>query len=58
MMGKIPFQSMQPVAGCIHVLRHAGYVKSGKKSTKTIGMFWLIPALEPDSAKHFSPLCR
>jgi hypothetical protein len=31
---------MQPVAGCIHVLRHAGYVKSSKKSTKTVGMFW------------------
>ena len=41
MMDKISFQRMKLVAGCIHVLQHAGYVKSSKKSAKLVGMFWL-----------------
>jgi len=41
MMGKISLQPMPLVAGRIHVLRHAGYVKSSKNSTKTVGMFRL-----------------
>jgi hypothetical protein len=56
MMGKISFQPMQPVAGCIHVLQHAGYVKSSKKSTKTAGMFWLNSGFGAGLRKAFQPL--
>ena len=56
MMGKISFQRMQPVAGCIHVLRHAGYVKSSKKSAKTVGMFWLNSSFRTGLRKAFQPL--
>ena len=38
MMDQISLQPMQLVARYIHML-HAGYVMSGKKSAKTVGMF-------------------
>jgi len=47
---------MQPVAGCIHLLRHAGYVKSSKKSTKAVGMFWLNSAFGAGLRKALQPL--
>jgi hypothetical protein len=56
MMGKISLQPMQLVAGCIHVLRHAGYVKSGKKSAKTVAMFRLNSGLGAGLRKAFQPL--
>jgi len=56
MMGKISLQRMQLVAGCIHVLRHAGYVKSSKKSVKAVGMFWLDSDFGAGIRKAFQPL--
>ena len=56
MMGKISFQRMQLVAGCIHVLRHTGYVKSSKKSAKTVGMLWLNSGFGAGLRKAFQPL--
>ena len=55
-MSKISLQPMQLVAGGIHVLRHAGYVKSGKKSAKTVGMFRLNSGLGGGLRKAFQPL--
>ena len=56
MMGKVSLQTMQLVARCIHVLRHAGYVKSGKESAKTAGMFRLNSALGAGLRKALQPL--
>src|ERR1700694_3240796 len=56
MMSKISLQRMQLVAGCIHVPRHAGYVKSSKKSAKTVGMFWLNSGFRAELRKAFQPL--
>ena len=56
MTGKISLQRMELVAGCIHILRHAGYVKGSKKSTKTVGMFWLDSGFGAGLRKAFQPL--
>ena len=56
MMGKVSLQTMQLVARCIHVLRHAGYVKSGKESAKTVDMFRLNSGLGAGLRKAFQPL--
>jgi hypothetical protein len=56
MAGEISLQRVQLVAGCIHVLRHAGYVKSSKKSAKAVGMFWLDSGFGAGLRKAFQPL--
>ena len=55
MMGKISLQCMQLVTRCVHVLRHAGHIKSSKQSAQTVGMFWLNSGFGTGLRKAFQP---